>query len=287
MKKIIYDLGSNNGDNIPYYLLRSDLVVAVEANPKLCEIIKKKFTKDIDNKKLIVENCIVTVLSDNKVRDFYLHRYHHVLSQFLTPNKSILEQYFKVKLHSRNIISIIKNYGEPYYIKIDLEHYDRYILKELLLRNVYPKYLSIESHSREIIDIIIQDGKYKSFKLVDGSQVHKRYKNRIINNINYSFPSHSAGPFGNDIDGEWMKKKNFLFLLSVIGFGWKDIHCSLEDKPSKFYLPVQIIFYSKKKLIRRIIKIILFFTVIYFVFIEFFLNSDRQLFSLKTKFFSY
>ena len=42
MKKIIYDLGSNNGDNIPYYLLKSDLVIAVEANPKLCEIIKKK-----------------------------------------------------------------------------------------------------------------------------------------------------------------------------------------------------------------------------------------------------
>ena len=65
MKKIIYDLGSNNGDNIPYYLLKSDLVVAVEANLKLCEIIKKNFKKVIDNGKLVVENCIVTVLSDN------------------------------------------------------------------------------------------------------------------------------------------------------------------------------------------------------------------------------
>ena len=270
MKKIIYDLGSNNGDNIPYYLLKSDLVIAVEANPKLCEIIKKNFKKDIDNGKLVVENCIVTVLPDNEDRDFYLHRHHNVLSQFLAPNKSILDQYLQVKLRSRNIISIIKDYGEPYYIKIDLEHYDSYILKELLLRNIYPKYLSIESHSGEIIDIIIQNGKYKSFKLVDGSQVPKRYKNRIINNINYSFPIHSAGPFGNDIDGQWMEEKNFLFLLSVVGFGWKDSHCSLEDKPSKYYLPVQIIFYSKKKLIRRVIKIIFFFMVIYFVSFKFF-----------------
>jgi FkbM family methyltransferase len=270
MKKIIYDLGSNNGNNIPYYLLKSDLVVAVEANPELCEIIKKNFKKDIDNGKLIVENCIVTVLSDNEDRDFYLHRHYHVLSQFLTPQKSILDQYLKVKLPSRNIISIIKDYGEPYYIKIDLEHYDSYILKELLLRNIYPKYLSIESHSREIIDIIISNGKYKSLKLIDGSQVPKRYKNRIINNINYSFPAHSAGPFGDDIDGQWLEEKNFLFLLSVVGFGWKDIHCSLEDKPSKYYLPAQIIFYSNKKLIRRIIKIIFFFIVIYFVSIFFF-----------------
>ena len=188
----------------------------------------------------------------------------------MTPNQSVLDQYLQVKLRSRNIISIIKDYGEPYYIKIDLEHYDSYILKELLLKNIYPKYLSIESHSSEIIDIIIKKGKYKSFKLVDGSQVPKRYKNRIINNINYSFPIHSAGPFGNDIDGQWMEEKIFLCLLSLVGFGWKDIHCSLEDKPSKYYLPVQIIFYSKKKFIRRVIKIIIFFMVVYFVSIKLF-----------------
>lgn len=269
MKKIIYDLGSNNGSNIPYYLLKSDLVVAVEANPKLCEIIKKNFKQDIDNRKLIVENCIVTVLRDNEDKDFYLHRYQNVLSQFLKPNNDILKQYLKVKLRSRNIISIIKDYGEPYYIKIDLEHYDSYILKELFLRKIYPKYLSIESHTSEIIDIIIQNGKYKSFKLVDGSQIHKRYKNRIIKNINYSFSSHSAGPFGNDIDGLWMGKKNFIFLLSIVGFGWKDIHCSLEDKPFKYYLPVQLLLYSKRKLIRRFMKIIIFFIVIYFLSIYF------------------
>jgi FkbM family methyltransferase len=265
MKKIIYDFGSNNGNNIPYYLLKSDLVVAVEANPKLCEIIKKNFKKDIDNGKLVVKNFIVTVLSDNQDRDFYLHRYHHVLSQFLEPNKNILDQYLKVRLPSRNIISIIKDYGKPYYIKIDLEHYDSHVLKELFLRKIYPKYLSIESHNKEILDIIVRNGKYKAFKLVDGSQVHKKYKNRIINNTNYSFPSHSAGPFGNDIDGQWLEEKNFSILLSIVGFGWKDIHCSLEDKSSKFYLPIQIIFYSKKKFIRRILKIIILFIVIYLV----------------------
>jgi FkbM family methyltransferase len=275
MKKIIYDFGSNNGSNIPYYLLKSDLVVVVEANPKLCEITKKNFKKDIDNGKLVVENCIVTVLLGNEDRDFYLHRHHDFLSQFLEPNKNILDQYLKVKLPSRNIISIIQDYGKPYYIKIDLEHYDSYVLKELLLRKIYPKYLSIESHNREILNIIVRDGKYKSFKLVDGSQVPKRYKNRIINDKNHSFPEHSAGPFGNDIDGQWLGEKNFLFLLSIVGFGWKDIHCSLEDKPSKFYLPLQIIFYSKKKIIRRIIKIIIFSIFIYLASSNFFLISGR------------
>ena len=42
MKKIIYDLGAGDGSNIPYYLLKADTVVAVEANSRLCQIIKNK-----------------------------------------------------------------------------------------------------------------------------------------------------------------------------------------------------------------------------------------------------
>ena len=60
MKKIIYDLGAGIGSNIPYYLLKADTVVAVEANPRLCQIIKNKFDKEISKKNLIVENSVVT-----------------------------------------------------------------------------------------------------------------------------------------------------------------------------------------------------------------------------------
>ncbi len=272
MKKIIYDLGGNSGLNIPYYLLKSDLLVVIEANIKLCEIIKIKFKKEIINGRLVVENCVVTVLPNNINVDFYLHRHNDFLSQFLVPNKNILNEYLKIKLPSKNIISIIKYYGYPYYIKIDLEHYDSIILKEIFFKKIYPKYLSVESHSKEILDIITHDSTYKSFKLVDGSQVHKKYKNCIVNNTRYSFPKHSAGPFGNDIDGHWLEKNNFCFLLSVIGFGAKDIHCSLEDKPSKYYLPLEIILYTKRKIIRRFavifITILIVFALIYLLKIK-------------------
>ena len=58
--KIIYDFGANNGDNIPYYLLKSDLVVAVEANPDLSNNIKKRFEKETINKKLVVLNYVIS-----------------------------------------------------------------------------------------------------------------------------------------------------------------------------------------------------------------------------------
>ena len=54
--KIIYDFGSNNGDDIPYYLEKADKVVAVEANPGLVAQIVSRFSKDIAAQKLIVEH---------------------------------------------------------------------------------------------------------------------------------------------------------------------------------------------------------------------------------------
>ena len=80
MKKIIYDIGSNNGDDIPYYLLKSDLVVAVEANPDLCKLIKGRFKKEIEQEKLVVENCVVTNDFNLKEVSFYIHKTNHVLS---------------------------------------------------------------------------------------------------------------------------------------------------------------------------------------------------------------
>ena len=61
---IIYDFGSNNGynNNIPYYLKKADIVVAVEANPSLCQHIANRFSPVINDGRLFVENCVLTTL---------------------------------------------------------------------------------------------------------------------------------------------------------------------------------------------------------------------------------
>ena len=85
MKKIIYDLGASRGENLPYYLLKSELVIAVEANTDNCKFINKKFQKQISEKKLIVENCIVST-ANNDYENFYLHK-NYLLGQFPEPKK--------------------------------------------------------------------------------------------------------------------------------------------------------------------------------------------------------
>ena len=49
------------GENLEYYLSKSDKVIAVEANPENCKIIKEKFFKEILEQKLILINGIVGV----------------------------------------------------------------------------------------------------------------------------------------------------------------------------------------------------------------------------------
>lgn len=258
MKKIIYDLGANNGNNIEYYLLKSDLIIAVEANPRLCDFIRKKFKQEIDNKKLIVENCILTSDPSEAPKEFYIHKENHLLSQFPKPDNKNINDFYIERVSSKKVENIIKEYGDPFYVKIDLEKYDHEILFELLNNKIIPNYISVEANTVDVFCTLVSLGNYKSFKLVNGEDVHITYQNIQIETLNalknFKFLKNSAGPFGNDINGPWISRDNFFYLLAKEKLGWKDIHCSRINLPeiNKNYLK----YYDRKKAIRkRLIKI--------------------------------
>jgi FkbM family methyltransferase len=231
-KRVIFDLGANNGDDIPYYLLKSDIVVAVEANPILCELINEKFETEIQAGRLIVENCIVTDKTASDAVDFYIHKSNHVLSQLPQPAPGNLMMFEKVALPAKTISELIDSHGHPYYIKIDIEHYDSLILRALFSTGIFPPFISAESHSIEVFALLVAQGGYNAFKIIDGRSVSKVYSNRLIvcenerKQAKFSFPFHAAGPFGNDVDGAWMTADNFLKVLALEGLGWKDIHAT-------------------------------------------------------------
>ena len=233
-KEIIYDFGANNGDDIPYYLLKSDHVVAVEANPVLCEQIKNRFSSEIKKGRLKVENYVITAAENSEEVVFYIHKENHILGQFPKPPEDQLIFFDEILLPSKPVAQIIKEHGAPHYIKIDIEHYDSEILRALSINDIYPPFISAETHSIDVFCLLVTMG-YDAFKLIDGHTVSKVYKDRIIqvgeDHTLYSFPHHSAGPFGSDIDGKWMTADNFFRLLALEGLGWKDIHASRIESP--------------------------------------------------------
>jgi FkbM family methyltransferase len=243
---IIYDFGSNNGDDLEYYLKYANLVVAVEADPHLARAIRERYADQILVGRLAVENCVVseeTPLSSEV--PFYLRKpdrsNSHLLNQFPEPSKDVIDQYERVLLPARSSVEIIRQYGEPYYVKIDIEHYDHVVLNAMLRADIRPPYISAESHSIDVFCIIVAMG-YSSFKLVDGSSVNSLYGDCIVRAPHgdeaFSFGDHSAGPFGNDIRGKWIGKRRFAAYVADVGLGWKDIHASLIDPPEEHY-PVE------------------------------------------------
>lgn len=118
------DLGYNCGASLKYYMLKADLVVAVEANPILCGIMEESFSTSIRKRHLVVENCVVTQESDEEQVIFYMHKTQSPLSQFPKPDKNKIHDFEEVRVPSKSIGQLIKTYGMPIYIKIDLERYD-------------------------------------------------------------------------------------------------------------------------------------------------------------------
>ena len=264
MKKIIYDFGSARGENIPYYLLKSDLVVAVEANPDNCIYIKNKFKKEIENSQLCLINCILAEKSD-VIKKFYIHKNNYLLGQFPKPDNLLENNFYSINLLCKDVLEIIRTYGEPHYIKIDLEQYDKAILKRILLNGIKPPYISVEGTSENILEILFSKNGYSAFKLIEGSNVGYLYRNQKINLVSdiikYSFPKNSAGPFGNDIYGHWIDKEKFLQLMGFKNFGWRDIHCSLEDHADtnisfEKLMKIEIKREKKAKIIKRFLRII-------------------------------
>jgi FkbM family methyltransferase len=227
-KRIIYDIGANNGDDIPYYLKKADLVVAVEANPNLCRIIEERFKSHVLHDELIVCNCVLLEGGQSGSVPFYIHTGNHVLSQFLHPEAD-LHMYQRVDLPAKSVAQLFHEYGFPYYVKIDIEHYDHVILRAMFENGIVPAYISAEVHNIEVFLLLACLGGYDSYKLVEGKKVSSTFKNHSFRNksgeeITYSFPHHSAGPFGEDIVGRWHDSEELFRMLKKRGVGWRDIH---------------------------------------------------------------
>jgi len=226
-RPVIYDFGMNNGDDVEYYLLKGERVVAVEANSSLCEFASKRFPAEIQSGRLIILNVALADRESAEPLTFYIHKTNHVLSQLPEPDASIRDEFEPVLVPCRTPSSIVREFGPPQYIKIDIEHYDLAVLRELFAAGIFPPQISAESHSIGVFACLVENG-YCKFSLVDGYSVPKVYGDVVIPTRRgvrrFSFREHSAGPFGEDIRAPWEDADIFFSTLAKAGLGWKDIH---------------------------------------------------------------
>src|SRR5256885_4034282 len=118
---VIYDFGMNNGDDVEYYLLKCEKVVAVEANSSLCELASERFASEINSGRLVILNVALAERESAEPLTFYIHKTNHVLSQLPEPDESVRDDFEPVLVPCRTPASIVRQFGPPQYIKIDIE----------------------------------------------------------------------------------------------------------------------------------------------------------------------
>ena len=217
---LIYDVGMNNGDDCAYYLSKGYDVVAIEANPSLVQRARERFAQEIADRKLYIE--WVGIVDQPGNVPFWICDERDVFSSFdaTRAGRNGLKCH-PIEIECVTFDTILKKYGIPHYLKIDIEGAEPYCLKHLQPVQL-PQYVSLEAEDLQWLVLLQQLG-YSEFKIVDqmrhnsklpdfaNANVFSRsakticwYADRLKNRLGSPFfPRGSSGPFGEQSPGEW------------------------------------------------------------------------------------
>lgn len=217
--KLIFDLGMNNGDDTEYYLKKGFEVVAVEANPQLCDKCALRFADAIAtgrlhmlNKAVAAETGDVQLFLNDDVSGWstLYDRWRQTRADAQTNMRA-------VTIPAVTIEELVREYGMPYYIKADVQGAELVCLRALLKLEDRPAYVSVSAgsdvlragayeHVREQIELLGKLG-YGKFQIVPQHATHSQTCPRPAregDDVAHTFPHGSSGLFGRELPGEWI-----------------------------------------------------------------------------------
>jgi FkbM family methyltransferase len=213
---LIYDLGSHNGQDSDFYLKKGFTVVAVEANPTLCDGLKLRFSREIaEGRYALVEKAVGERFG--KVKFFlntersiwgtteYNPRYKERSSAKVSPN------WTEIVVPSIPFSWLTHQFGVPYYLKIDIEGADVLCLEDLMNEEDRPNFISIERQPflpdqlKELA--LLKALGYTRFKIVDQKAVMHEQPPRPAREgmyVDHKFEFDATGLFGEETPGPWL-----------------------------------------------------------------------------------
>ncbi len=143
MRKLIYDVGFNDGGDTAYYLSGGYDVLAIEANPQRVGAGQERFAQEIAAGRLTILN--VGIGSSPGIFPFWINEANDRYSSFeraLAQRDNLLCH--QIPICCRTFSEILAEYGTPHYLKIDIEGSDHLCVEALT--GELPKYISLELH---------------------------------------------------------------------------------------------------------------------------------------------
>lgn len=231
--RLIFDLGMNNGDDTAFYLSRRFNVVALDANPTICETVKERFQASIDEGRLKIVNAAIWEKSGETT--FYINLDNdHWSSLDIGWAGRDASRCKEISVQCVTLSGLFDEFGVPNYLKIDVEGVDLSVLEQLRVIDLLPLYVSVEDcrFGLQYLEVLVSCG-YDGFKLLDQSTV----SNMTDLATGHIFPAGSSGPFGDDVPGKWLSHEEMVTLYSTTVRNregnrlaprthWWDIHCT-------------------------------------------------------------
>jgi FkbM family methyltransferase len=144
---LIFDIGCHTGEDSDFYLRKGFTVVAVEANPALCDWLKQRFSNQIAERRFfLIEKAIaerpgeVTFFMNmdattwGTIREDWARRHARLGARSVET----------ITVPSIRFSSLIEEFGVPYYLEIDIEGADSLCLDGLLHFESRPRFVSFE-----------------------------------------------------------------------------------------------------------------------------------------------
>lgn len=224
---LIYDVGFHRGEDTAFYLAKGFRVVAFEANPVLIQRGQQQFATEIaSGRLLLVEGAVVEHEPGRPFPaslPFYFHKAYSGIGSLeqswvrlhLPQRAAEMEQ---TNVPTVDFAACLRQYGVPYYLKIDIEGSGQSCVQALATLPYRPHYLSIES-SREgpqafarELDLLEELG-YTHFQWIQQVGIRRQREPQPAREGQHSakpVAEGSSGLFGRDLPNRWQSRATII-----------------------------------------------------------------------------
>ena len=236
---LIFDLGSHNGQDSDFYLKKGFTVVAVEANPALCDSLKQRFRREIaEGRFVLIEKAIGERFGNVEffVNERSIWGTTAYNPRYKERSSAKGSAWTKTVVPSIPFSWLTDQFGVPYYLKIDIEGADVMCLEDLMKEEERPNFISIERQpflSDQMKELaLLKALGYTRFKIVDQKAVmHQQPPRPALEGMyaDHQFEFDATGLFGEESPGPWLSYGEAIALNAALqvqskGFGvWRRI----------------------------------------------------------------
>jgi len=211
---LIYDVGAHIGQDSDFYLRKGFKVVAVEACPDLSCRLRERFRSyEADGRLVLIDAAIAE--QEGEV-EFYFNEskseWGTIRPDWAARNLRLGAPSRKIKVRAIPFGSVLRRYGIPYYLKVDIEGADLLCLEALAGFSEKPNFVSLESDKRSWEGLLrefemLQGLGYNRFKVIDQGNIMSQAPpepSREGAYVKHSFEFGASGLFGEELPGSWL-----------------------------------------------------------------------------------